>query len=627
MKASRGTCTGLGVSAEDIGKGYTGAADGSLKNSDAPEGVNVYLTTLTLRDAGNNLIADTPISGTDLGFGGTAAGYGKNGLRTSTGGALYLYLPTNNASVTYGGKLYAATVGAVHTNTFTFAGYQTSAAAENISGYAGQTVTLTTHVTDYDSNPVNEGDAEFTVNSVIAGTAAVTNGAASLSWTIPSDWAVGSYPILVGYSGTGNYIAGTGSGTLTVQTQSSGGHSGGGTSAAPVQTYKAEISVGGTTSVTLPVTVDTGSDNAAVNVGTQDGNIFSGGETTVITVPSVSGVSSYTLNIQSEYLSKSGEEGSIAFDTAIGSITLPEDMLAGVTEAEGKNVGITIGQGDKSGLSDEVKAAIGDRPLIRLTMTMDGKQTEWNNLDAPVSVSIPYTPTAEELVNPEGIVIWYIDGSGNAVSVPNGHYDPATGKVTFTATHFSDYAVACNIVSFSDVAAGAWYHKAVIFIAARGITTGTGSGNFSPDAKLRRGDFLVLLMNAYGVAPDTDLSDNFSDAGNTYYTGYLAAAKKLGITNGIGNNLFAPSKEITRQEMFTLLYNALEVIGSLPESDNGKPLTSFTDAEEIASWAAEAMELFAETGTIGGSTGKLSPTNTTTRAEMAQVLYNLNYNQ
>ncbi len=35
------------------------------------------------------------------------------------------------------------------------------------------------------------------------------------------------------------------------------------------------------------------------------------------------------------------------------------------------------------------------------------------------------------------------------------------------------------------------------------------------------------------------------------------------------------------------------------------------------------MTLFVKTGTVSGSNGKLTPTGTTTRAEMAQVLYNL----
>lgn len=87
--------------------------------------------------------------------------------------------------------------------------------------------------------------------------------------------------------------------------------------------------------------------------------------------------------------------------------------------------------------------------------------------------------------------------------------------------------------------------------------------------------------------------------------------------------MFAPGKQITRQEMFTLLYNALKVIEELPEGSSGKSLSYFSDAGEIAPWANNAMKLLVETGTIGGSGGKLTPTDTTNRAQMAQVLYNL----
>mgnify|MGYP001156522822 CR=1 FL=1 len=207
--------------------------------------------------------------------------------------------------------------------------------------------------------------------------------------------------------------------------------------------------------------------------------------------------------------------------------------------------------------------------------------------------------------------------------MPNGRYDPDKGTVTFSTTHFSGYAVGFNKVSFNDVPTDKWYNKAVSFIAARGITTGTGNNNYSPDKDLTRGEFIVMLMRAYGIDPDTNPKDNFSDAGDTYYTGYLAAAKRLGISEGVGNNLFAPDKKITRQEMFTLLYNALEVIGQLPQGDTGKELSSFTDAGQISSWAKDAMEHLVKTGTIKGDAGKLMPTSTSTRAEMAQVLYNV----
>jgi hypothetical protein len=241
-------------------------------------------------------------------------------------------------------------------------------------------------------------------------------------------------------------------------------------------------------------------------------------------------------------------------------MTLPADMLAGVAGAEGKRAEITIGQGDKKSLPDDVKAAIGSRPLIELSLSVDGKQTGWSNPGAPVTVAIPYTPTAEELAHPESIVIWYIDGSGNTVSVPNGRYDPETGTVTFSVTHFSLYAVNYNKVVFNDVAAGVWYEKAVSFIAARGISGGTGDGCFSPDALLTRGEFIVMLMRAYGIDPDAAPSDNFTDAGDTIYRLSGHAAKLLGIAvrPSSATKYVRATREITRQDCSRCCTNAPE---------------------------------------------------------------------
>ncbi len=379
----------------------------------------------------------------------------------------------------------------------------------------------------------------------------------------------------------------------------------------------------GITIMTLPVIVDMGAGSAIVDLGTQQGNVFTGGEAKTITVPAIPGVDKLTLRIPADYLSAANGKGTLRFTTGIGSFTIHENMLEGIDGTKGKKAEISIGLIDNSGLSDAVKTAIGNRPLIQITLAIDGKQTDWNNPDAPVTVSIPYKPTADELSNPEGIIVWYIDGSGRAVPVPNGHYDPVTGTVTFRTTHFSYFAVCYNKVSFSDVSANAWYNTAVGFIASRGITTGTGNGIFSPEAKLTRAEFLVMIMRAYGISSDTKPTDNFADADSNYYTGYLAAAKRLGISEGIGNNMFAPDKEITRQEMFTMLYKTLKTIKELPAGKSGKQLSAFTDAGQIASWAKDAMTLFVASGTVSGNYGRLSPAGTTTRAEMAQALYNL----
>ena len=388
--------------------------------------------------------------------------------------------------------------------------------------------------------------------------------------------------------------------------------------ATPTQSYHADVNAGNG-GATLPVTVEKGDNTASLDAS----SLSLTKDRTVITIPSVPDVNTYTIGIPVPKLSMSDVGGMLNVNTDTGSITVPSNMLAGIEGINGSKADISVGQGNKSTLPDAVKSSIGDRPLIQLTLSIDGKQINWSNPDAPITVGIPYTPTANELANPESIVVWYIDGSGNVVTIPNGHYDPATGMVTFDTTHFSDYAVAYNEVSFNDVPVGTWYNKAVSFIAARGITSGTGNGNYSPDAKLTRGEFIVLLMRAYGIAPEMNPTDNFSDAGSTYYTGYLAAAKLLGITSGVGNNQFAPGREITRQEMVTLLYNALKTLDELPDSATGKTLDDFADCSSVASWAVDAMTQLVEAGVISGSNDMLTPTGITTRAECAQVLYNL----
>ncbi|MBP8613660.1 MAG: S-layer homology domain-containing protein [Firmicutes bacterium] len=387
------------------------------------------------------------------------------------------------------------------------------------------------------------------------------------------------------------------------------------------QTYNADVKQSGVTTDTLPVMVSDSIGTASLN-GAKAENLLRAGNASV-SMPNISGVSAYRLEFPASALSVDQRGGALTLTTGFGSVTFSDNMLSSLTGTEEKTAGITVARGDAFGLSEAEKAAVGNRPIVQLTLTLDGTQTAWNNHAAPIAVTIPYTPTAEELKTPESLIIWYLDGSGKLVCLPNGHFDAATGTVTFTTTHFSKYAVGYNPVSFKDVADAAWYKKAVAFIGARGITAGTGNGNYGPDAKLTRGEFIVLLMRAYSIAPDTTPTDNFADAGNTYYTNYLAATKRLGISAGVGNDMFAPGREITRQEVFTLLYNALNVIGQLPQGNSGKTLADFSDTGNIASWAKEALTLLVKTGTVSGSDGKLSPTDTTTRAEMAQMLYNL----
>lgn len=412
------------------------------------------------------------------------------------------------------------------------------------------------------------------------------------------------------------YTGGDGSttGTAPVTTTTSGSGSNAVTIAGTV--------VSGTTSngkQTVPIPTDTMTSLTDAAKKAES----SGGKTAArIDTGSGTGLSNVGVTIPSAQFNAfaSGTGAELQIKSGLGSVTFSSKAVDTIGAAGSGDVTFAIATVDKISLSADEQKLVGTRPVYSFSVTVGN--TKVSEFGSSVTVSVPYKLDANE--DPNAIVVYYIDASGKLQPM-QGKYDSKTGTVTFETTHFSEYMVGYNKVSFSDVPSSAWYADAVTFIAARSITTGTGNGSFSPDAKLTRGDFVVMLMKAYGIAADTDVSNNFSDAGNTYYTGYLAAAKRLGISAGIGDNLFAPSKEITRQEMFTLLYNALKVIGRLQESNSGKALTTFSDAGQIASWATEAITFLAETGTISGNDGKISPTDLTTRAEMAQVLYKLLY--
>jgi hypothetical protein len=130
-------------------------------------------------------------------------------------------------------------------------------------------------------------------------------------------------------------------------------------------------------------------------------------------------------------------------------------------------------------------------------------------------------------------------------------------------------------------------------------------------------------MNAYGIAPDTSIEENFADAGDTYYTAYLATAKKLGLAGGKGGNMFAPDALISRQDMITMLYNALEMVNELPENSDVRNVSEFSDFSSVASYAKVAMEALVEGGYVSGKGNSLDPKGLATRAQMAQILYNL----
>ena len=414
--------------------------------------------------------------------------------------------------------------------------------------------------------------------------------------------------------------------TDTAPSSGSPGGGGGGKPPASQSTINAVITEEGNASqkTTVPVTVGGNSGTVNLDASTME-DLFNGEGTILVTIPPITGVNDYTLQLPASTLSGSQGGGTLTLSTGSGSITLPGNMLSGTGLGNTGNIGITMSQGDKSQLTDDVREALGNRPLVQLSLTVDGKQAEWNNPAAPVTVSIPYTPTAAELADPEHITVWYIDGSGNVVTVPSGRYDPATGTVTFTTTHFSHYAVVYVQKTFGDLMAVDWARDQIQVLASKGIVRGLSDNEYAPQKNITRADFLYSLVRTLNV--DAKTGGNFEDIdpGAYYYT-ELAIAKKLGITTGTGNNKFNPDAGITRQDMMTLTERAMRMLNKLQTQGSAEDLEQFSDRGLVASYAVDSVASVVKEGLIIGSGDKINPLGNTTRAESAVFLYRI-YNR
>ena len=106
----------------------------------------------------------------------------------------------------------------------------------------------------------------------------------------------------------------------------------------------------------------------------------------------------------------------------------------------------------------------------------------------------------------------------------------------------------------TDVVSGSYYEKAVAWAIENGITTGTTTSTFSPDATCTRAQAVTFLWRANG-SPAVGGNAAFTDvAADAYYAAAVAWAEKNGITGGIGGGLFGSNNNCTRAQIVTFLY-------------------------------------------------------------------------
>ena len=112
-----------------------------------------------------------------------------------------------------------------------------------------------------------------------------------------------------------------------------------------------------------------------------------------------------------------------------------------------------------------------------------------------------------------------------------------------------------SVSSFSDVPADSYYAKAVAWAVENGITTGTSTDTFSPDATCTRAQAVTFLARALNAKASGKAE--FADVPvDSYFAEAVAWAASNGVTEGVGNGLFAPDNNCTRGQIVTFLWRA-----------------------------------------------------------------------
>lgn len=127
-----------------------------------------------------------------------------------------------------------------------------------------------------------------------------------------------------------------------------------------------------------------------------------------------------------------------------------------------------------------------------------------------------------------------------------------------------------------------------------------------PDAPLTRGRFAALLWQKAGSPQggEAGFADTF---GIEWYLPALSWAAERGVLSGVGGGAVQAARPVTRQEAAVMLARYAGLTGADAQS--------WTDWEEIAPWAREAVAAVVSAGLMNAENGAFLPLETLTRAE------------
>ena len=189
-----------------------------------------------------------------------------------------------------------------------------------------------------------------------------------------------------------------------------------------------------------------------------------------------------------------------------------------------------------------------------------------------------------------------------------------------TADQPCDGGKDCPSAPFTDVDTAKWYHLSVDYVLTHKMMNGVSSRAFAPNANLTRGMLVQILYNLEGKPKGT--AANFSDVqADAWYAEAVGWAASNKVVTGYADGTFRPNAAVTREQAAAILYRyakSKDIDVSVGENTN---ILSYVDVQQASEYAIPALQWAVGAGVLNGKNGgRLAPTGTATRAEIAAIM-------
>ena len=165
---------------------------------------------------------------------------------------------------------------------------------------------------------------------------------------------------------------------------------------------------------------------------------------------------------------------------------------------------------------------------------------------------------------------------------------------------------------------GHWAKSYITELHENGIINPSAStGNYGPDDKVTRWEFMRYINRAFGFTEKADISFSDVNSSDIFYETVQIAVKQ-GYINGVGNNRMAPEGTLTREQAATILGR----LHKYTPTANLSALDMFSDRAKLSDYSKSYVAEAVKQGYINGYTnGTFKPQGTLSRGEIAKMLY------